>query len=154
MTGCGYRSGTRTDIQVATDDNPYDHPYVTVHQSNAVPKGTGIRFGDKLFLNPADAAQLRKEAMSNDEYKSTFGSDPQPTKRELKRAARKAKLAAIPKWRRVVGGIVGVLLLFVVVASCSAIVNSTNERTACIERIAQEDGYDQAIMARDLGECD
>lgn len=130
--------------------NPYDRPYLTVYQSNAVPRGTGVRFGDKLFLNPADAAQLRREAVSNDKYEATFGSDPQPTKRELKRAARKARTRRLPLPAKIGAGVLLALVLVVLPVSCA--VNGA-AYDACIQKIAQEDGHEQAKLAQAQGEC-
>lgn len=134
---------------MATDDNPYDHPYLTVYQSGAVPKGTGIRFGDKLFLNPADAATLRRQAMSDNKYEATFGHD-EPTKREVRRAARKARTRRLPLAAKIGAALVLVLLLVVLPVSCA--VNGA-AYDACIQKIAQEDGHEQAKLAQAQGEC-
>jgi len=130
--------------------NPYDHPYLTVCQSGAVPRGTGVRFGDKIFLNPADAAKLRSEAMSNDKYEATFGRQAEPTKREVRRAARKARTRRLPLAAKIGAALVLVLLLVVLPVSCA--VNGA-AYDACIQKIAQEDGHEQAKLAQAQGEC-
>ena len=134
--------------------NPFDHPFLTVYKSSAVPPGQGVRFGDKIFLNPATAHKLWEQAMSNDKYEATFGPTPTPSKREVKRAARKAKTKALPpvaKW-----GAVFVLLavVFGIVYGCSSAVREGERYDQCIQKIAQEDGHEQAVLAEREGECD
>ena len=134
--------------------NPYDYPYLTIHQTNAVPRGTGVRFGDKLFLNPADAAKLRSEAMSNDKYEATFGRQAEPTKREVRRAARKARTKRLPLPAKIGAGVVLALLLVVLPVSCG--ISAHNAGVAydeCIQKIAQEQGAEAAKLAMAEGEC-
>jgi hypothetical protein len=134
--------------------NPYDQPYLTIYQSSAVPRGSGIRFGDKLFLNPADAATLRRQAVSDNKYEATFGPTPTPTKRELKRAARKERTRKLPLPAKIGAGVVLVLLLVVLPVSCG--ISAHNAGVAydeCIQQIAQEQGHEAAKLAEAQGEC-
>lgn len=69
------------------------------------------------------------------------------TKRELKRADRARKLAAIPTWRRVVGGVIGLGLVLGVVISCTAINNAAKAETDRCLAVAVAEGWDPSVPA-------
>lgn len=79
------------------------------------------------------------------------------TKRELKRADRARKLAALPLWKRVVPSVVLVGVFTVVVVSCSANAAATRaEVERCIEAhevALTEAGSDRALTPEELAAC-
>lgn len=101
--------------------------------------------------NKSDAHNLRKQVyeMNNNKVDATF-HHPEPSKRELKRAARREQFRRAPLAARIGAVVVLVLLLVVLPASC-AIKGAAYD--ACIRKIAQEDGYEQAKLAQAQGEC-
>lgn len=69
------------------------------------------------------------------------------TRRQVKKADKARKLAAIPTWRRVVGGVVGLGLVLVVVLSCTAINGAAKaEVEQCLEA-AEAAGWDSSVPA-------
>ena len=88
--------------------------------------------------------------MSNNKHEATFGSSPQPTSRELKRAARKERTRRLPLAAKI--GAVVLLILLLVVLPVSCAVNGA-AYDACIQKIAQEQGHEQAKLAQAQGEC-
>ena len=79
------------------------------------------------------------------------------TKRELKRADRARKLAALPMWKRVVPSVVLVGLFVLVVVSCSA--NAAADRREverCIaahEQALADAGSDRAVTPEEVAAC-
>lgn len=69
------------------------------------------------------------------------------TKRELKRADQARKLAAIPTWRRVVGGAVGIGLVLVVFISCGANASATRAEVERCLGAAEAAGWDPSVPA-------
>lgn len=88
--------------------------------------------------------------MSNNKYEATFGHAVAPTSRELKRAARKERTKRLPLPAKIGAAVLLVLLLVVLPVSCA--VNGA-AYDACIQKIAQEDGHEQAKLAQAQGEC-
>lgn len=132
----------------------YSAPNLTVYKSNAVAPGQAIVVGDKVFLNPADAHTLRKQVheMSNSKVDATF-HHPKPSRRELKRAARRKQSRQTPLAARI-GAVVLMLAVVVGIAyGCTSAAGNGRAYDECIQKIAQEQGHEQAKLAQAQGEC-
>lgn len=69
------------------------------------------------------------------------------TKRQVKKADKARKLAAIPTWRRVVGGAVGLGLVLVVVISCTAINGAAKAEVEQCLAFVKAEGWDPSVPA-------
>lgn len=69
------------------------------------------------------------------------------TKRQVKKADKARKLAAIPTWRRVVGGAVGLGLVLAVVISCTAINNGARAEVEQCLAVYEAEGWDSSVPA-------
>ncbi len=69
------------------------------------------------------------------------------TKRELKRADRARKLAALPLWKRVVPSVVLVGLFVFVVVSCGANAAANQREVEQCLTVAEEAGWDSTVPA-------
>lgn len=79
--------------------------------------------------------------MSNSKYEATFGPRPTPpTKRELRRAARRERTKRLPLPAKIGAGVLLALVLVVWPVSCAV---SGNQHQACVDKLVAERGFDQ-----------
>lgn len=69
------------------------------------------------------------------------------TRRQVKKADRARKLAAIPTWRRVVGALVGAVVVLTIAISCGTSAAASRAEVERCLTVAEASGWDSSVQA-------